>query len=270
MIEVLGLSKRFKVKKSEIDKQESQGKDPRAKGQYFHSVENVSFSCKKGQVLGLLGPNGAGKTTTLRLLSTALTADTGKIIINDIDAVKEPLQARKRIGFLSGNTGLYGRLSAAENVKYFGQLHGINSSILNARCDELFEQLDMTRFINRRAENLSTGMRQKTAIARALIHSPDVVILDEPTTGLDIMAKQTVLTMIKRLKGQNIPVIFSTHQFDEVQQLCDNICIINEGISQYDGSNQEFLNKMDENDFNSAFMNFINSGFSNSSKEGVV
>lgn len=257
MIEVLGLAKRFKIKKSEMDKDEARGKDPRARGEYFHSVENVSFTCDKGEVIGLLGPNGAGKTTTLRLLSTALMADAGQIKINDIDAVQSPLKARKRIGFLSGNTGLYGRLSAAENVRYFGKLHGLSNSVLDERCEQLFEQLDMTHFLNKRAENLSTGMKQKTAIARALVHSPDVVILDEPTTGLDIMAKQTVLSMIRHLKAQEVPVVFSTHQFDEVQLLCDKICVVNQGISQYTGTPLEFIDAMQSCDFNHAFISFI-------------
>lgn len=259
MIEVLELAKGFKVKKQETLNDDAHPNDPRAKNGYFHSVEKVSFSCLPGQVLGLLGPNGAGKTTTLRMLSTALTPDAGSIRINDIDAVQQPLQARKRIGFLSGNTGLYGRLSAAENVRYFGELHGIAKKELAQRCEQLFEQLQMTDFIHRRAETLSTGMRQKTAIARALVHSPQVVILDEPTTGLDIMAKQTVLDMIRHLKQQNVPVIFSTHQFDEVELLCDDICIINQGRSQYAGTTQDFLQQMQSESFNQAFIDFIQS-----------
>lgn len=257
MIEVVQLKKRFKLKKSEVKKRGGYEEDPRSRNGYFHSVESVSFACQKGEVLGLLGPNGAGKTTTLRLLSTALSADSGQILINGVDAVSKPLLARRKIGFLSGNTGLYGRLSAQENVRYFGKLHGLSQTTLDQRCTELFEKLEMNHFLHKRAENLSTGMKQKTAIARALIHSPDVVILDEPTTGLDIMAKQTVLNMVQLLKTQNIPVIFSTHQFDEVQLLCDSICVINQGVSQFLGAPDRFMESMNSSNFNEAFIHFI-------------
>ena len=255
MIEIQQLAKKFKVenpkKLSEQDK-----KDPRLKGRFFHSVKDVSLRCEKGQVLGLLGPNGAGKTTTLRLLSTALTPDSGSIIIDDVNVVKSPILARQKIGFLSGSTGLYGRLTGRENIQYFGRLNGMNEKAINARIDEIAMQLDMHTFLDRRSETYSTGMKQKTSIARAVVHSPDVVILDEPTTGLDIMAAKTVIDFIKDLKQQSIPVIFSTHHLDEVTELCDHIAVIDKGISTFDGTLNEFVALAPDN-LHEAFMNTL-------------
>ncbi|MDT0593932.1 ATP-binding cassette domain-containing protein [Glaciecola petra] len=239
MITIAQLAKKFKVenpkKLSEQDK-----KDPRLEGRFFHSVKDVSLKCDKGQVLGLLGPNGAGKTTTLRMLSTALKPDSGSIIIDDVDVVNQPIIARKKIGFLSGSTGLYGRLTGRENIQYFGRLNDMSESAINARIDEIADQLDMHTFLDRRSENFSTGMKQKTSIARAVVHSPDVVILDEPTTGLDIMAAKTVIDFIRDLKTKGIPVIFSTHHLDEVTELCDHISVIDHGLTTFDGSLSEF------------------------------
>lgn len=239
MIEIHALGKKFKVdnpkKLSEQDK-----KDPRLQGRFFHSVRDVSFSCTKGQVLGLLGPNGAGKTTTLRMLSTALTPDAGKISIGGVDIVDKPLIARQKIGFLSGSTGLYGRLSGRENIAYFGQLNGMSEAAIAAKIEQLSERLDMDAFLDRRCETYSTGMKQKTAIARAVVHSPEVVILDEPTTGLDIMATQTVLQFIQDLKAQQVPVIFSTHHLDEVAELCDSVTVIDQGITKFNDSFEAF------------------------------
>jgi sodium transport system ATP-binding protein len=253
MIEITNLAKKFKVenpkKLSEQDK-----KDPRLNGRFFHSVKEVSFSCAEGQVLGLLGPNGAGKTTTLRMLSTALRPDAGSIKIDGVDIVSDPLLARKTIGFLSGATGLYGRLTGRENIAYFGQLNGMQEAEINSRIDELSQRLDMETFLDRRSETYSTGMKQKASIARAVVHSPKVVILDEPTTGLDIMATQTVLDFIRDLKAQKVPVIFSTHHLDEVSELCDAVTVIDKGVTKFDGSFDEFKGLAD----GSLHQSFIN------------
>ncbi|ALQ08087.1 ATP-binding cassette domain-containing protein [Pseudoalteromonas fuliginea] len=256
MIEVAGLKKKFKLtkdhKKNKID-----DIDPREDKDYFHSVRDVNFSCAKGEVLGLLGPNGAGKTTTLRMISTALKPDEGSITIAGNDIVKKPLLGRKSIGFLSGSTGLYGRLTVKENIEYFAKLHGMNKSDITTRCDELFTLLDMHKFVDKRAENLSTGMKQKANIARAVVHRPAVVVLDEPTTGLDIMTTQTVIKFIKGLKAQGTPVIFSTHHLDEVALLCDRVAVINEGISCFDGTVEEFKQAGNSDELNQAFMNIL-------------
>ncbi len=252
MIEITQLAKKFKVenpkKLSEQDK-----KDPRLKGRFFHSVKDVSLKCDTGQVLGLLGPNGAGKTTTLRMLSTALQPDNGSIILNNVDVVKDPVTARKKIGFLSGSTGLYGRLTGRENIAYFGRLNGMSEQDITIRMNEIADQLDMHSFLDRRSENFSTGMKQKTSIARAVIHSPEVVILDEPTTGLDIMAAKTVIDFIKDLKSKGVPVIFSTHHLDEVTELCDHINVIDHGTTTFDGTLQEFVD-LSPNNLHEAFM----------------
>jgi len=196
--------------------------------------------CEKGQVLALLGPNGAGKTTTLRMLSTALQPDAGSMFIGDTDVIKDPVAARKKIGFLSGSTGLYGRLTGRENIAYFGRLNAMSDQEIEARITMLGEKLDMMSFLDRRSETFSTGMKQKTSIARAVIHSPEVIVLDEPTTGLDIMAAKTVIDFIKDLKAQSVPVIFSTHHLEEVTELCDSVTVIDHGETTFDGSLDAF------------------------------
>lgn len=244
MIKVSNLAKKFAVDNpKKLSEQEK--KDPRLIGRFFHSIRNVSFACEKGEVLGLLGPNGAGKTTTLRILSTALKPSSGQVEINGVDVTAQPLLTRRKIGFLSGSTGLYGRLTGRENIEYFGRLHGLSQDRIAARIDELSRLLDMQDFLDRRCENFSTGMKQKTAIARAVVHEPEVVILDEPTTGLDIMATQTVLGFIKSLKLAGTPVIFSTHHLDEVSELCDRVSVIAQGTSVFDGDLSAFVTLSD-------------------------
>ena len=252
MIEISQLAKKFTVENpKKLSEQERA--DPRLKGKFFHSVQDVSLTCAGGEVLGLLGPNGAGKTTTLRMLSTALKPDKGQITIEGVDVLKKPIVARQKIGFLSGATGLYGRLTGRENISYFGQLHGMSKSDIDARVAELADLLDLHSFLDRRCENFSTGMKQKTAIARAVVHRPKVVILDEPTTGLDIMASQTVLNFIRNLKAQGIPVIFSTHHLEEVAELCDRVTVINHGLTQFN-DNLEAFRQLAPGSLNSAFL----------------
>ncbi|MEW9797666.1 ABC transporter ATP-binding protein [Alteromonas sp. CYL-A6] len=256
MIEIKHLAKKFAVE-SPKKLSEQEQKDPRLKGRFFHSVKDVSLQCEKGQVLGLLGPNGAGKTTTLRILSTALTPDKGEVTINGQNVLENPVIARKKIGFLSSSTGLYGRLSGRENIAYFGKLHGMSDAAIKARIDEMASLLDMHSFLDRRADNFSSGMKQKVSIARAVVHSPELVILDEPTTGLDIMATSTVMSFIRRLKDQGTPVIFSTHHLDEVAELCDRVSVINVGETVFDGSLKEFEHQSDGR-MHDSFMAILN------------
>lgn len=254
MITVKQLAKRFSVENpKKLTAQEKA--DPRLKGRFFYSVEDVSFHCNKGQVLGLLGPNGAGKTTTLRVLSSALKADKGEINIDGNDVSTSPNVARKSLGFLSGNTGLYGRLTGRENISYFARLHGMSAAETDKRLAELSGMLDMEAWLDRRSEHYSSGMKQKTAIARAVVHSPSVVVLDEPTTGLDIMATQTVMDFIRHLKAQNTPVIFSTHHLNEVEELCDEVSVINLGRTQFMDNLDAFKAKGDS--MNQAFLNIL-------------
>lgn len=252
MIEIKQLAKKFTVENpKKLSEQEK--KDPRLKGRFFHSVQNVSFTCEQGQVLGLLGPNGAGKTTTLRMLSTALKPDSGEISIEGINVLDNPLMARQMVGFLSGSTGLYGKLTGRENIAYFGQLHGMDKAAIDAKILELADLLDLHTFLDRKSDNFSTGMKQKTAIARAVVHDPKVVILDEPTTGLDIVAANTVLEFIEGLKQKGVPVIFSTHNLEEVSQLCDRVTLINQGTTCFNDSIDAFKSLAPES-MNRAFM----------------
>lgn len=166
MIKIEALAKSFAISRGQ-KLSDSEKQDVRYSKEAFHSVRNVSFECGSGEVLGLLGPNGAGKTTTLRILSTALQPDSGSVLIEGVDVLKQPILARKKIGFLSSSTGLYGRLTAYENIAYFARLHGMSESALKQRIEELFTLLNMHDFANRKAEAMSSGMKQKTAIARA-------------------------------------------------------------------------------------------------------
>jgi sodium transport system ATP-binding protein len=256
MIEIRQLAKAFALEKGQ-KLSEAELHDVRYTGRSFCSVRDVSFSCANGEVLGLLGPNGAGKTTTLRMLSTALKPDAGSILLGNEDVLQDPVLARRKIGFLSSSTGLYGRLTAFENVAYFARLHGMGEVALRQRIDELFTMLDMHSFASRRAELMSSGMKQKTAIARAVVHSPALVVLDEPTTGLDIMTTQTVLDFIRGLKAAGTPVIFSTHHLDEVNSLCDRVVVINQGISAFDDSLSAFSGLSTNGDLREAFMTVI-------------
>lgn len=258
MIEVKHLAKRFRLP-SQKDKTAAV-RDPREQDGWFHAVRDVSFSCAPGEVLGLLGPNGAGKTTTLRLLSTALQADAGSALVNGVDVLQQPLVARQSIGFLSGSTGLYGRLTARENVEYFGRLHGMPPDKLKRRCDELFGLLQMEHYGNKRADQLSTGMKQKCAIARTVVHEPQVVILDEPTSGLDVMSAKILLDFIASYKALRIPLIFSTHHLHEVDKLCDRVCIINHGTTAFNGTVGELRQFGGSNDLYDAFVGVINQG----------
>jgi sodium transport system ATP-binding protein len=257
MIEVNHLAKRFRLPPQKNKTVPPQKRDPREQDGWFHAVRDVSFQCAAGEVLGLLGPNGAGKTTTLRLLSTALRPDHGTALINGIDVLAQPLVARKSIGFLSGATGLYGRLTTRENVTYFGRLHGIREPALQQRIDDLFTLLDMHSFADKRADSLSAGMKQKCAIARAVVHQPQVVILDEPTTGLDVMAAKILLDFIASYKAQGIPLIFSTHHLHEVEKLCDRVCIINHGRTAFSGSVEQLRHLGGSHDLYDAFVSVI-------------
>jgi sodium transport system ATP-binding protein len=178
------------------------------------------------------------------------------VFIGGENVLENPLIARRKIGFLSGTTGLYGRLTGRENIHYFAKLHGIQDQAIESKIQELSALLDMDSFLDRRSENFSTGMKQKTAIARAVVHDPELVILDEPTTGLDIMAAQTVLDFIKGLKEKGTPVIFSTHHLDEVQELCEKVVVIDQGISKFDGNIATFKGLAD-NSLSRSFMSVI-------------
>lgn len=265
MISVKGLGKFFPEKKSVFQRlaatspqtTDPQAIDPRQAGDGFWAVRNVDFNVEDGEVLGMLGPNGAGKTTTLRLLSTALAPTHGSILINDVNVIENPLEARAKLGFLSGTTGLYHRFSVRENVEYYGRLHKITEDVLQARIDHLFEILEMGSFQHKRVEKISTGMKQKTAIARTVIHEPELLIFDEPTTGLDVMAAKTIMDFMADYQKKRIPVIFSTHNLHEIEKLCENIVVINVGESSYFGSVEQFRNEHESHQLYDAFTKHV-------------
>ena len=195
----------------------------------IRAVDGINFRCQPGQIYGLLGANGAGKTTTLRLLATILQPSDGTAQVAGFDIRKQPEKVRAHVGFLSTATALYGRLTARETVEYFGRLNGLNSDQLRQRVEELFALLGIHEFAERRCEKLSTGMKQKVSIARTLVHDPPVMIFDEPTLGLDVMAARTIVGFIRDCRARGKTVIFSSHVMSEVQKLCDHIGIIHNG-----------------------------------------
>ena len=195
----------------------------------IHATENVSFRVAPGQIYGLLGANGAGKTTTLRLLATLLRPTAGSATVAGFDVGAEPEKVRANVGFLASSTALYARLTAREMIGYFGRLHGLTDAAIRTRIKELSAQLDMDEFLDRRCDKFSTGMKQKTSIARTLVHDPAVMIFDEPTLGLDVMTARAIVRFVRECRGRGKTVIYSTHVMSEVEKLCDTIGIIHGG-----------------------------------------
>jgi sodium transport system ATP-binding protein len=220
----------------------------------FTAVEDVSFSASDGVVTGLLGPNGAGKTTTLRILYTLMAPDGGTARIDGHDVVRDALEARRRVGVLPDTKGLYPRLTAVEHLRYFGGLHGIEPAALERRCDELVALLDMKDIADRRAQGFSQGERMKVAIARALVHGPRNVLLDEPTNGLDVMSTRALRTIIRRLKDEGCCVLFSSHVMQEVAALCDQIVVIARGRVVASGTANELKGRTGKDTLEEAFV----------------
>jgi sodium transport system ATP-binding protein len=196
--------------------------------QKFRAVDRVSFTAYPGEVLGLLGENGAGKTTTMRMLATILKPTSGTARIGDLDLIRDSSKIRAKLGVLFDG-GLYDRLTARENVAYFGQLHGMSEQEIRRRIDFLFPLLEMTEFADRRCGDFSKGMKQKVAIARSVIHDPEVLLFDEPTAGLDVTATRAVHEFLSQIKKMGKTVIFSSHIMSEVEKVCDRIVIIHKG-----------------------------------------
>jgi len=193
------------------------------------AVRDVSFTAADGRITGLLGPNGAGKSTTLRMLYTVLRPDSGSARIDGVDVVADPIAARRAIGVLPHSAGIYRHLTARENIRFYGELHGLSKDALRRRIDGLIERLGMADFADRRAAGFSQGQRIKVALARALVHSPRNVLLDEPTNGLDVMATRALRDLIRSLKAEGHCVLFSSHVMQEVAALCDEVVIIDHG-----------------------------------------
>ncbi|MCY1019188.1 ATP-binding cassette domain-containing protein [Pyxidicoccus sp. MSG2] len=223
------------------------------------AVEDVSFTARDGVITGLLGPNGAGKTTTLRMLYTLVRPDGGTALVDGVDVVQRPEDARRALGVLPDTRGLYPRLTAREHARYFGELHGLSGAALDTRVDELIELLDMKDIADRRTEGFSQGQRVKVALARALVHGPHNVLLDEPTNGLDVMSTRAVRTLLRQLKAEGRCVVFSSHVMQEVAALCDRIVVVAHGRVVADGTPDELRARTGKDSLEEAFVATIGS-----------
>ena len=238
MIQVQGLSKSFgKVK----------------------AVQNVSFSAPDGQITGLLGPNGAGKSTTLRMLYTLLKPENGSAQVDGFDVRQSPLEVQRRIGVLADARGLYPRLTTRENIRYYGRLHGLEGEALETQIDSLLSLLEMQTIADRKTEGFSSGEKLKVAIARALVHNPGNVLLDEPTNGLDVMSTRAMRQFILRLREEGKCVLFTSHIMQEVAALCDQIVIISQGEVAASGSPNELRRQTGHENLEDAFVTVIGS-----------
>ena len=229
---------------------------------YFDKVialDGASFSAKDGKITALLGPNGAGKSTCLRILSTIIKPSSGDATVSGFDVLKDSFEVRKQIGVLPHNSGIYSRLNATENIEYYGQLHGIQADELKEKTENLLEQLQMKDFCLRPAEGYSQGQKIKVALARALIHDPLNILLDEPSSGLDIMATRALRDIINGLKDSGKCILFSSHIMQEVETLCEDIVIINKGVVKFNGTIDEFRNHSGSQDLEEAFLKITDS-----------
>ncbi len=223
------------------------------------AVDGVDFEAFDGQITGLLGPNGAGKTTTLRMLYTLMKPDRGQVLVDGVDAAREPEKVRRALGVLPDARGVYKRLTARENIAYFGELHGLSATQIEARTKILAAALQMEDILDRQTEGFSQGQRTKTAIARALVHDPRNVILDEPTNGLDVMTTRAMRAFLQQLKAEGRCVIFSSHIMQEVAALCDRIVIIAKGQVVAAGTADELRARFGEANLEDAFVKAIGS-----------
>lgn len=223
------------------------------------AVNGVSFKAQDGQITGLLGPNGAGKTTTLRMLYSLLPPDQGEIRIDGLDPTRDAMEIKRTLGVVPDSRGLYSRLSARENITYYGELHGMSRKAIQARIADMTETLDMADFIDRRTEGFSQGQRVKVAIARAMVHEPQTVLMDEPSNGLDVMSTRALREYILALKNSGHSVVLSTHIMQEVAALCDHIVIIAKGRVAADGTAAELLERSACDSLEDAFVKLIGS-----------
>ncbi|MCX6956087.1 MAG: ATP-binding cassette domain-containing protein [Verrucomicrobia bacterium] len=238
MIEARNLTKLFRDKK---------------RGE-LRAADDISFRVEPGQIYGLLGANGAGKTTTLRVLATLLRPTSGTATLAGFDVAREPEKVRANVGFLAASTALYARLTAREMITYFGRLNALTDAAIRERIKQLSAELDMDEFLDRRCDKFSTGMKQKTSIARTLIHDPAVMIFDEPTLGLDVMTARAIVQFVRQCKARGKTVIYSTHVMSEVEKLCDTIGIIHDGKLLAEGTLAELRARHGEQDMEEIFV----------------
>lgn len=218
------------------------------------AVEDVSFTAQNGRITGILGPNGAGKTTTLRMVYAVLKPDRGQALVDGFNTLTDAHEVRRRIGVLPDARGLYPRLTVREHIRYFGRLHGLEGKPLEANIDDLLLLLDMKDFADRRAEGLSMGQRLKVAIARAMVHKPDNILLDEPTNGLDVMSTRAMRTVIRRLRDEGRCVLFSSHIMQEVAALCDEVVVVAKGKVAASGTPDELRRATGQENLEDAFV----------------
>lgn len=249
MITVENLTKKFtrtgqaKHRKKQTKKEE------------FYAVDHISFSVTQGEIVGILGPNGAGKTTLLRMLGTLMEPTEGRVILTDEagNQMTDPVQIKQNIGYLSGNTKLYHRLSTREMLRMLGEIYEMPKEAVEKRIEEIVQVLDMGAFIDNRIEKLSTGQTQRASIARCLIHSPAIYIFDEPTLGLDILSADAIVTFMKQQKEAGKTVLYSTHYLEEAQFLCDRIIMIDKGKIMIEGSPAEIMEQTQTRTLREAF-----------------
>lgn len=253
MIVVEGLAKRFAPAPRSVS--DLLARRPAAPG--VCAVEQIGFSAADGCITGLLGPNGAGKTTTLRMLAGLIAPDAGRMSVDGIDVVSRPREALARMGLLSDARGLYPRLTARENIVYYGSLQGLSRERAEARAELLADMLELKPLLDRRTEGFSQGERMKTALARALVHDPANIVLDEPTNGLDVPATRSLresLRLLSTAEGGGKCIVFSTHIMQEVERLCGHVVVVSHGCSVADGSVDDLLAQTGQSDFEEAFV----------------
>ena len=257
MISIQHLAKQFAAPVSKAKGLAGLSLKRRAPARFVQAVKDVSFDAPDGHITGLLGPNGAGKTTTLRMLAGLITPDAGSMTVDGIDVASRPREALARMGVLSDSRGLYPRLSARENIVYFGRLQGMSADAANARAESLAQMLEMSALLDRRTDGFSQGERMKTALARALVHDPANIILDEPTNGLDVLATRALRESLRWLRtpaGGSKCIVFSTHIMQEVERLCDSVVVVAHGRTVATGTVPSLLAQTSESDFEEAFV----------------
>ncbi len=227
-------------------------------GEAIKAVDGCSFEAERGQIVTLVGVNGAGKTTLLRMLSTILRPNSGNAFIEGYSIIEQPEMVRNNIGFLSGDTGLYGRLTPREILTYFGRLYEVPTETIKDRIKDMADLLDMQSFLDRKVDVLSTGMKQKVSICRSIIHDPPVMIFDEPTSGLDILTARTIVSFIHRCKEEGKCIIFSTHIMREAERIADKIELIHQGRLLNEGSLESLREESELNDLDDIFIHFVN------------
>jgi sodium transport system ATP-binding protein len=223
----------------------------------FVALDGLSFRANSGEIYGLLGPNGAGKTTALRILSTVLAPTGGTAIVNGFDVVTQPALVRQHIGFISANTAVYDRMTAWELVEYFGRLYGMEEERLRERMEHLFERLQMQEIRDLLGAKMSTGMKQKASIARAIVHDPPVLIFDEATNGLDVLVARALLDAVAELREQGKCIVFSTHIMREAERLCDRVAIVHHGRMLAEGTQEELRDQHGQPDLEELFFELI-------------